>query len=211
MRTNRGLLQRSKAGSARHPQPPLLVAGGFLLALAACSARGVAAPPTSTSVAASEQPTDTLPSDKQAELDRIAQQLASAQAQYSGVPKSGDSGSPKPEDSAGQTILEPHYDAGAGTVIETSDPPPGSDAVISNRWFERRAGGTFIVVYAGRDGTVTTDGLVLLYDGSPQVQRIDAPVGHGALHIVGATGEVLDLQAADGATLKFDAASRSFK
>jgi hypothetical protein len=181
-----------------------------LLAFSAGVGAGALATP---STSASATPEDTLPPDKQAELDRDLQAMASAEAanESLGITKANDPGRPLPGPTDG-AILEPHFVAGAGMVIESTYPAPGMDAPVTNVWFEDRGGSDFTTVFAGRDAKDVSQGLVLVTHGMPgDVQRFDAPGAHGALEVVGAVGELLTLRAADGATQYFDAASLSFR
>jgi hypothetical protein len=109
-------------------------------------------------------------------------------------------------------VLVPHVSAGDGTIFETNDPAPGSDAVITNRWYENKGNSDFVSVFAGRDAVDHTDGLLLVTYGMPgDLRRFDPPSRHGALRIVGASGEVLDLIAADGHRYTFDVAALLFR
>ncbi len=186
-----------------------------LVTLAACVPGGaLTTGSTSPTATASFTPENTLPPDKQADADRIAAALASASAANAslGITKDADSGSPKPGPTADQTTLEPHVPAGAGTIIESSDPAPGVNAPITNRWFASLGTGGFVSVFAGRDATDESQGLVLVTYGMPgDVQRFDAPGAHGALDIIGAVDDVLSLRAADGTTISFDVSTLSFR
>jgi hypothetical protein len=183
-----------------------------LISLLACSA-GVGAGALVTPATSASATPDTLPPEKQIDEDRRVQAMASAEAanEWLGTTKAGDSGSPLP----GPTdwgILEPHFVAGAGMVIESTDPAPGVDAPIRNVWFEDRGGSDWITVFAGRDSMDVSQGLVLVTYGMPgDVQRFDAPGAHGALEVVGAAGALLTLRAADGTVQYFDASSLSFR
>jgi hypothetical protein len=167
-----------------------------VLLVAACAAVGSSTPP-----------------DKQAQLDARESTLVAASAANSanGVTKGEGSGPPTGPSDTG-VILVPHVAAGAGTIFETSEPAPGSDAVIANAWFEKKSTGDFVSVFAGRDALDQTDGLLLVTHGMPgDLRRFDAPSRHGALRIVGALGEVLDLVAADGYRYTFDVATLAFR
>jgi hypothetical protein len=154
-----------------------------------------------------------IPPDKQAQLDARDSALASASAANAanGITKGEDSGPPTGPSATG-VILVPHVAAGAGTIFETNDPAPGSNAVISNSWYENKGNSDFVTVFAGRDAVDHTDGLLLVTYGMPgDLRRFDAPSRHGALRIVGALGEVLDLVAVDGYRYNFDVATLAFR
>jgi hypothetical protein len=166
--------------------------------------------PTRTASAAREM---TLPPNKQADEDRrlAALAAASADAAARGITKADDPGPPTPGPSEADIILDPHFNAGAGMVIQSTDPAPGVDAVITGYWFEDRGNSHFVSVFAGRDAKNQSQGVVLVTFGLPDVLRFNAPGAHGRLEIVGAVGEVLDLRAADGAALRFDVTALKFE
>src|SRR5947207_4732930 len=140
--------------------------------------------PTTTTTAA---PAVTLPPAKQADENRrlAALAAASAAAAAQGITKADDPGSPNPGPSDADVILDPHFKAGAGMVVESTDPAPGMDAVITGHWFEDRGNGDFVSVFAGRDAKNESQGLVLVTYGMPgDVQRFNAPGTDGALEIV---------------------------
>ena len=154
-----------------------------------------------------------LPPGKQADLDRQNAALASAQAanEANGITKAQDPGPPTGPSDTG-VILDPHFPAGAGTVFETSDPAPGSDAVIINRWYENKGDSDFVTVFAGRDALNDSEGLLLVTYGMPgDLHRFDAPGAHGALRIVGAAGDVLAIRATDGHSYQFDVSALAFR
>ena len=182
-----------------------------VVVLASCTV-GMGGAPLVSETPASVTPEATLPPDKQTDKDRRLAALAAASAANAslGATKGADSGSPNPGPSDGG-ILEPHFTAGAGMVIESTDPAPGLDAPITNHWFESPSPADFVSVFAGRDATDVSQGIVLVSHGMPgDVQRFNAPGAHGALEIVGAVGEVLTLHGEDGSTLYFDVSTLSF-
>jgi hypothetical protein len=196
--------------------PLIAIAVVAAACVASCGLSPVTSPraPTALGTSATPVPTTpslTLPPEKQADEDARASALAAAQAaNASAGVKKQDYASPPSATADPGTILDPHYTAGAGTVFDPADAPPGSDAVITDQWFETKAPGDFVSVFAGRDASKPTDGMLLITVDLQTYARYDAPGAHGALRIVGATGEVLALLAEDGKPFTFDVPSRTF-
>lgn len=109
-----------------------------------------------------------------------------------------------------------HIAAGAGTIVQSGLAPfPGFVFRGQNRWYEVKNGAT-IIVYAGAMGQDATQGEVIVEQASAGYHTIAGPfvyrtpVKTGAVHVTGASGERLTLQAANGASIVFDMASRGF-
>lgn len=118
-------------------------------------------------------------------------------------------------DSATKVHL-PWLPAGDGYIVEEAMPPfPASLMVPENDWFRDTGKDSIQVVWAGADGQDRSQGMVLVMTESPagfeMTGRFHAPGNAGALRVVGASGLVLRLLAADGTTLDFDAETLSFK
>ncbi len=107
--------------------------------------------------------------------------------------------------------------AGAGIIVENGQAPlAGQFYHGENSWYETK-GGQKIVVYAGSTRDEPPRGVLVVHVDTVDGKIVSdaggsylAPYGAGALRIVSAEGEVLTLQAADGAKLLFDVASRRF-
>ncbi len=112
----------------------------------------------------------------------------------------------------------PHRPAGAGTIVESGLAPLPEYYLFENEWYERKAD-KVIQVYAGRYTQDAAQGLVMVsesaLDGNPLPGGGSGGVyvtleKHGSVHIIGATGERLVLQAQDGTTFIFDVAALKF-
>ena len=107
----------------------------------------------------------------------------------------------------------PRRDVGGGTIVESGLAPlPGAVYTIENRWFERRAGGE-LVVYAGAQRQDPAQGVVVVRPsraelGGPGVFL--TPTKAGSVRVVGASGERVQLQAANGTPFAFEVPARRF-
>ena len=152
------------------------------------------------------------PRDPKAErVVQEGQAIATAQAQPR-PPK--DVGKP-PRQAPGpaQPAALPRQAAGAGTVVESGLAPlPGSVYTIENRWFETRGGGE-LIVYAGAETQDPAQGVLVVRAAQANLGPsgvYPTPTRSGAVRVVGAVGERLQLQSASGTTFTFDVAARRF-
>jgi hypothetical protein len=103
------------------------------------------------------------------------------------------------------------FPAGSGIIVESGQVPGAGD--IRNRWYQKGES-VNTVVYAGRLLKDRSQGMLLIRQdgtvfGAPPPGgggTYYTPTRHGAVRIVGAVGEVLELKAEDGTTFHFDVA-----
>jgi len=102
-------------------------------------------------------------------------------------------------------------------IIESRQAPFfSSQYSIENQWFDVLESG-FIVVYAGKDGDLADQGLVIVQILDAKQQRVGpsevyrTPVRAGAIRIIGAQARVLLLQSITGATFTFDVIARKMQ
>lgn len=190
--------------SKLRPQSTIKVIGVGIVAMCAFGA---------SAVVASNSGAHTLPPAKQAFLDREAQVRAQAAASNAaaGIAKSN-APAPSAAPPGSQMALDPESQAGDGILIQSSVPPAGEqDTIVKNRWYLSLGSAGILVVYAGCDATVQSEGVVLVSRGSgAPIDRFVAPGGHGCLAIVGASARTLQLAAADGFTIQFDVRTSAF-
>ena len=110
----------------------------------------------------------------------------------------------------------PWLPAGDGYIVEGAAPPFHASLMVpQNDWFRETGEDSRQVVWAGADGQDRSRGMVVVMTESPagfeMIGRFHAPGSSGALRVVGASGLVLQLRAADGATFDFDVETLSFK
>ncbi len=167
-----------------------------------------------TTVIASNVGSSVLPSAKQAYLDREAQRRDQAAARNTAqhINKSN-APAPPVAPPGSQMATDPQLAAGDGVIIQSTVAPAGeTGTVVKNRWYLSLGNAGFIVVFAGCDSNVPSEGVVLVSrgPGSP-VDQFVAPGAHGCLSITGATGRTLQLVAVDGFIIQFDSTARAFK
>jgi hypothetical protein len=160
-----------------------------------------------------------LPAEKQAALDRIAQDQAVGRANP--APKRPGEGPLLSTDLQGSADRFPGVKtslAGNGMIVETEDGPPGArDSLWLNLWQETSATRS-VAVYAGGVADDPDQGLVVWVTTGPPPAFANAtehdlptPIRAGAVRVVSAVGELLTLQAADGTQLVFDASNGTFR
>ncbi|MDZ7296201.1 MAG: hypothetical protein ONB14_12375 [candidate division KSB1 bacterium] len=122
----------------------------------------------------------------------------------------------------GIPLAIPSRSAGAGTIIENGQAPfSAMEYLFENRWEEKRADGTRVVVYAGVQGSALdpsrTQGVavvvVLGADGNPiagESGRYPTPTKAGPVRVTDAIDRVLTLTADNGTTFRFDVSSRAY-
>jgi len=106
--------------------------------------------------------------------------------------------------------------AGAGTIVEDGQAPFSEEVFVGmNHWWEARSNEN-VIVYAGANGQDRAQGMVIvsemaLDDSSGFGEHAyPTPKKMGSVHVVTATGELLTLSSANGATFVFDVAARTF-
>ncbi|MGC8635383.1 MAG: hypothetical protein ACP5VP_12160 [Candidatus Limnocylindrales bacterium] len=158
--------------------------------------------------------TPSLPATKQATLDAYASLVAREKAN-AGVTKP--TWTPIPIASQDVVQLISHRAAGAGELYDGATQLPGQTGiVVANVWVEQQQG-RIVDVFAGGVVDDPTKGVVTvaIWNSSRAVWlgggTSFAPGDHGALRIVGATGETLSLRATDGSTITFDVPTLSFR
>jgi len=110
----------------------------------------------------------------------------------------------------------PWLPAGDGYIVEGAAPPFHASLMVpQNDWFRETGEDSRQVVWAGADGQDRSRGMVVVMTESPagfeMIGRFHAPGNSGTLRVAGASGLVLQLRAADGATFDFDVETLSFK
>jgi len=174
-------------------------------------AAGTTTAPSSTT---SPAPTGSiLPSDKQARLDYMASLQALASAAPSKDPDAGRATLP-PGESPFSTYAQ--VAAGDGFIVQSNLGPPGQrDAMFTNDWYEMTDDG-ITEVYAGGSASSPEIGLLDVVSWRGDHEEIihagtyETPTNHGALTIIGASGDVLNVQATDGTTFEFSVETLSF-
>ena len=202
----------STRGSSPRPELARLLSA---LAVVAIIAAGCAA--TDIWRSRSTIPIDAVPSDKQSRFDYLASLRA--------VTPPPDQPSKSP--GVGLVTLPPSSEspfspykqvpAGIGFIVQSDLGPPGRhDAVYTNDWYESTADGV-TEVYAGGRTDDTTIGFVFVakWDGDHanllEAGEYETPKRAGAVTIIGATGDVLELAASDGARFRFDVSRLSYR
>jgi len=148
-------------------------------------------------------PSDNLPAEKQAVVDRQATRIASA-PKITPVHRG-------PPVSAAVTANPPV----TGIRDVQLSPFRGEEAVIENQW-HGPVNGVYTVVYAGRLTQTPDQGFVAVSTGSlgqPDfvLKQFPTPTRVGSVHVTGASGTVLTLQSSKGSLFTFDVASPTFK
>jgi hypothetical protein len=154
------------------------------------------------------------PAVQQAELNEIRFCVD----QLEGLPLPPSPTPPPPLPPGGTPLRVPTKPAGAGTIAESggNGPSEAGRYIFLNGWYEpvRPAGPPPRTVRAGfqndqsgapAQGIVMVTGLETGGSSAPQDVVYPTPSRHGAVKIVGAVGETLDLQAEDGTHFYFDA------
>jgi len=166
------------------------------------------------SVIASNFASPTIPPAKQAYLDQDAQRRADAASRNAsqGVTKSK-AQPPAAAPAESPLALDPQQRAGDGVLIQSSVPPAGEiNTTVKNRWYLSLSDGGSLVIYAGCNSKVHSEGVVLVArQPTSPVARYIAPGAHGCLTITNAAGRILTLVAADRHVLRFDAATMQFQ
>lgn len=156
-----------------------------------------------------------LPSDKAAREQYYASLAVAASLGPSRNPDSTELLSLPPQG----TPFSPYHQtaAGDGHIVDSDLGPPGTvDATYSNDWYETTSS-EVVEVYAGALSSDPTQGFVLVvrwdldHASILASNHVSSPTKAGALTIVGATGEVLALRAADGSSINFDVDSGQFQ
>ena len=156
-----------------------------------------------------------LPPAKQAVADHIKAVQAAAQANP--APK----GQVNPNPQQAMTLLVPvgGTPAGAGRIYDAADtlhPPIDREDAVTNSWSVSSATAN-IDVWAGARGADPLQGFALIVGWNADrttilsVNDVDAPSRGGPLTIVGASGTLLTLGDATGATLALDATTGTFR
>jgi hypothetical protein len=156
-----------------------------------------------------------LPPAKQAVADHIKSVQAAAQANR--APK----GQVNPNPKQATTLLVPvgGTPAGVGRIYDATDtvhPPIDREDAVTNSWSVSSAA-VNIDVWAGTRGADPLQGFALIVSWNADrtsvvsMVDVDAPSRGGPLSIVAASGTVLTLSDATGATLALDATTGTFR
>ena len=103
-----------------------------------------------------------------------------------------------------------------GIVQSRQAPFPSSQYSIENQWFDQIGSG-YVVVYAGSDGQVSDQGLLVVESLDANQKRVGSlevyrtPIKVGALRVTAAQTGVLTLQATTGAVFLFDVSKRTLR
>jgi hypothetical protein len=167
-----------------------------------------------TSAIASTLGASSLPPAKQAYLDIQTQRQKDAAARNAaqGITKSNAPALPTVPPGS-QVAMDPQTKAGDGVIIQSNVAPAGdTDTIVKNRWFLSLGSAGVLVVFAGCDVKTPSEGVVLVSRGpGAPIDRFVSPGAHGCVWITGANGRILDIVAADGFRIQFDAANLTFK
>jgi hypothetical protein len=172
---------------------------------------------TSASPSQSAQPTEQIPSDKQSRFDYLAslRSITPPPDQPSKSPGAGLVTLPPSSESPYSPYEQ--VPAGSGFIVQSDLGPPGQhDAVYKNDWYETTDAG-ITEVYAGGETGDTSIGFVFVatWDSDHAnlltSEEYKTPEHDGPVTITGATGDVLELTAADGTIFHFDVSGRAYR
>lgn len=114
------------------------------------------------------------------------------------------------------TVIAPSTPAGEGFIFDEGQPQVSSSLFVAqNVWVLHTGEGTREVVWAGVSGQDPKQGELLIISENDAVGfKIEGTYPsaekHGALRATGASGQILQISAADGTAMKFDFATRTW-